>query len=77
MVPTLVFTNTFSSSALSGLSNEQFDILQQVLPSQVVVPSSLGVVMLALVGIFLCALVTIMGVTLLPSMGRVLRINED
>lgn len=77
VVPTLVFTNTSSSSALSGLSNEQFDILQQVLPSQIVVPSSLGVIILALVGIFLFALVTIIGVTLLPSMGRVLRVSED
>ena len=77
VVPTLVFTNTSSSGALSGLSNEQFDMLQQVLPAQVVVPSSLGTVLLTLLGIFLFALVTIVGATLLPLMGRVLRINED
>lgn len=77
VIPTLVFTNTSSSGVTSGLSNAQFDMLQDVLPAQIVVPSSLGVVMLALMGIFLFALVIIIGVTLLPSMGRVLRVNED
>ena len=77
VIPTLVFTNTPISGALSGLNNGQFDLLQQVVPPQIMVPTALAPILLLLLAIFLFALLIMIGVTLRPSMGGVLRVSED
>jgi hypothetical protein len=77
VVPSLVFTSIPRSGVLSALSSSEFDIIQQVIPVQTVVPLSLGLVLLALIVICVVALGMMAWVVLQPSLGQALRVNED
>src|SRR5258708_1594747 len=52
-VPALIFTNIPAGGVLS---NAEFYTIQQVIPPQLVIPSSLGIVLLTLLAIFVAAL---------------------
>jgi ABC-type lipoprotein release transport system permease subunit len=76
-VPALIFTNIPAGGALSNLSNAEFYTIQQVIPPQLVFPSSLGIVLLTLLAIFMTALTAMVWRALRPSLGQVLRLNQD
>ena len=77
VVPGLVFTNIPDGGILSDLSRSQFDVLQQIIPSRVVLPLSLGLVFLGLAVIYCLTLSVMTGTIMRTSMSRVLRLNED
>lgn len=73
-VPALIFTNIPAGGVLS---NAEFYTIQQVIPPQLVIPSSLGIVLLTLLAIFVAALTAMIWRALQPSLGQVLRLNQD
>src|SRR6266568_469103 len=75
-VPTLVFSNAPAASALGGLSSDEFYSIQQVIPAQVVFPSSLGIAFAALVAICAAVVGMMAYVALRPSMRPILRFSE-
>ena len=77
VVPSLIFTNIPAGGVLSNLSNSEFYVIQQVVSPQIVVPSSLDVVFLVLLAIFVVALTMMVWLAVQPSLGRVLRLSED
>ena len=77
VVPALVFTNIPASGVLSDLSISEFFVIQQSIPSQIVVPLSLGVALGVLIVICVVALSMMVQVALRPTMGQALRLNED
>ncbi len=76
-VPALIFTNIPASGLFANFSNNDFFILQQVVPPAIVIPSSLTLILTGLVLLFALALITMLWVSLRPSLGRALRLNED
>jgi ABC-type antimicrobial peptide transport system permease subunit len=76
-VPLLTFTSTPTSGILSGISNDEFYAIQQIIPAQIILPLSLGLAFLALVAICVLALGTMAGVVLRPSVSQTLRLNTD
>ena len=70
----LVLTFTTSNAALS---NQQFFALQTALATQIVVPPSLPLLLLILIGICGLALAMMMRVASRAVLGQVLRLNED
>jgi ABC-type antimicrobial peptide transport system permease subunit len=72
VIPALTFTNLNSS-----LSDTQFFALQSLLATQLVVPASLLVMLLILVGIYAIALALIVRVTTRSALGQSLRLSED
>jgi ABC-type antimicrobial peptide transport system permease subunit len=76
-VPTLTFTSTPASGVLSSTSNDDFYIIQHIIPTPIVTPPSLWLVFIVLVAIFVLVLTTMAGVLLRPSLGQTLRLNED
>jgi hypothetical protein len=77
VVPALVFTDVPSSGVLSDISSYEFYIMQHVIPIQVVVPLSLGIVLIALIVICMLALGATVRTVSQPSMSQALRLNED
>ncbi len=73
-VPALIFTNIPAGGVLS---NAEFYTIQQVIPPQLVIPSSLGIVLLTLLAIFVAALTAMIWRALQLSLGQVLRLNQD
>jgi hypothetical protein len=59
------------------MSNDEFYVIQQIIPAQVIFPLSLGLALLALVAICILALGTMASVVLRPSMAQTLRLNAD
>lgn len=76
-VPALVFTSAPAGSVLSSLSNEEFFIMQRVIPTHIVIPPSLGLAFIVFAAICVLALGTIAGVVLHPRLGQALRLEED
>ena len=76
-VPLLTFTSTPTSGILSGISNDEFYAIQQIIPAQIILPLSLGLAFLALVAICVLALGTMASVVLRPSVSQTLRLNAD
>ncbi len=76
-VPTLTFTSAPAAGILSSLSIDEFYDIQHIIPTQIVIPSSLALAFLAL--LLLCALALyLMARTVLhPSTSQTLRLNED
>lgn len=72
VIPVLTFT-----TGNSTLSNQQFFALQTALATQIVVPPSLPLLLIALMGICGLALMVMMWVTSQVVLGQVLRLNED
>jgi putative ABC transport system permease protein len=77
VVPTLVFTSVPVSGLGSVLSSNQFYGLQSAIPVQIVFSPLLVVVLITL--IIVCALVvgTMVRVVSRPSLGQMVRLNED
>ncbi len=76
-IPALIVVNIPADGSFGNASNAQFYTLQQVLPPHVIIPSSLSVILIALLSIVAIVLITMIWVSLRPSPGRVLRVNED
>ena len=75
MVPTLVFTGAPNDASAQSLGS--FYNLQQLLPTQIVVPSLLLVVFAALAVICALAIGLMARVVSRPSLGQTLRLNAD
>jgi len=76
-VPALIFTNIPASGPFANFTNGDFFILQQVVPPQIVIPSSLNLVLFGLLLLFALALLTVLRVSLRRSFSRTLRLSED
>jgi hypothetical protein len=76
-VPALIFTNIPASGPFANFTNGDFFILQQVVPPQIVIPSSLNLILFGLLLLFALALLTVLRVSLRRSFGRALRLSED
>ncbi len=72
MIPALTFTDVNSN-----LSDKQLFALQSALATHLVVPPTLPLVLLAVVGIFAVALLLMMRVVSQPALSQTLRLNED
>ncbi len=75
VVPNLIFSGVLASNTASSSANQLFAI-QQLLPTQIVLPVTLGVALLVLVGICALALELIGRVVLRPALGQALRISQ-
>jgi ABC-type antimicrobial peptide transport system permease subunit len=71
-LPALVFTSVGAS-----VINGDFYVLQSVPPIQMVVPVSLGIVLIAVVIICIIAIGMMVRIVSKPSMSQTLRLNED
>jgi ABC-type antimicrobial peptide transport system permease subunit len=76
-IPSLTFTNITAAGVLGNVSNDEFYALQHVLPTQIIVPPLLNLVLFVLLSIFVLALTTMLWFTQRPSVGHALRLNED
>jgi len=72
VIPSLTFTNLNSD-----LSNGQFYALQTTISTPIVVPVSLPLALIVIVGIYIVALTMMIRVVSQPSLNQVLRLNED
>jgi hypothetical protein len=72
VIPALTLTD-FNTS----VSSNQFYTLQTTFPTQIVLPSSLLLVLLALVAIYGVALTMMVRIVSRPSLSQTLRLNED
>ena len=72
VIPILTFTNSNSN-----LSNQQFFALQSALGTQLVVPPSLPLLLLLLLGIYAIALTIMVRVTTRSALSQALRLSED
>jgi len=76
-VPNLVFTTLPTNASTDLTTGAEFYALQHVLPVQVTLPLSLGIVLVVLIALFTMALVMMAQVVLRASMNQILRLNED
>ncbi len=76
-VPTLVFTSAPAGGVLTSLSNEEFFIMQRVIPTHIVIPLSLELAFMVFVAICVLVLATIAGMVVCPRLGQALRLSED
>lgn len=76
-VPTLSFSSTPAGGVLGSISNDEFFAIQHIIPTQIIVPLSLGLAFIALVAVCVFALGTMVSVVVRPSMSQALRLNED
>jgi hypothetical protein len=72
VVPALTLTNS-----TINVSSNQFYTLQTTFPTQIVLPSSLLLALLALVAIYGVALTMMVRIVSQPSLSQTLRLNED
>ncbi|WP_201364062.1 FtsX-like permease family protein [Dictyobacter formicarum] len=73
MIPALSFTDLNSTLA----NNDQLYSLQSAFPTHIIFPSTLIWGLIALIGLYAIALVTMVGVVSRPTLGQALRLNED
>lgn len=73
VVPVLLFT----SPTNTNLSSQDFYLLQNVPPIQIIVPALSGIALAVIVGICIVALGMMVRVVSRPSVGQVLRLSED
>ena len=76
-IPALVFTSVPTNGPTSGTSNGEFYALQHILPVQVIVPLSLVIALIVLVGICVATLGMMIRVVTQPALSQALRLNED
>ncbi len=76
-IPLLTFTTAPAGSALSGISNDEFYAIQQIIPVQIILPLSLVLAFIAFIAICALTLGTMAGVAVRPSLSQVLRLNQD
>jgi len=72
VVPALTLTNSNTN-----VGSNQFYTLQTAFPTQIVLPSSLLLALLALVAIYGVALTMMVRIVSQPSLSQTLRLNED
>lgn len=77
IVPSLLFTGIPVHGALSQLSDTEFYVIQRIIPTQIVVPPMLAVVLALLVAICGLALLVMVRTTLRPAIGQELRVSVD
>ncbi|WP_220194226.1 FtsX-like permease family protein [Ktedonospora formicarum] len=77
LVPNLVFSGLPNTGILSTLSNADFYALQQIISVQPVFPPTLIVAFVVLAIVFFVALGLMVRTVSRPSMGQVLRLNQD
>jgi len=73
----LSFSSTPAGGVLGSISNDEFFAIQHIIPTQIIVPLSLGLAFIVLVAVCVFALGTMVGVVVRPSMSQALRLNED
>lgn len=76
-IPSLVFSSVPNTGITSASSSEQFYALQHVIPIQITVPASLLGALLLLIIICSIALWMMVRVVTQPTLGQMLRLNED
>ena len=76
VIPGLVFTSVAPNDT-SQVSSGSFYSLQGVPPIQIIIPGSLGFALVALIGICIVTLATMVQVVSRPSISQTLRLNED
>ena len=76
-LPVMIFTSVATTGASSDLSSSAFFIVQNIPPIQIVLPSTLWVILGVLVGICIVALGLMVRVVSRPSISQTLRLNED
>jgi len=62
---------------ISQRGKDEFFAIQHIIPTQIIVPLSLGLAFIALVAVCVFALGTMVSVVVRPSMSQALRLNED
>lgn len=73
MIPALSFTDL--NNTLSN--NDQLYSLQSAFPTRIIFPSTLIWALVALIGLYAIALITMVSVVSRPTLGQALRLNED
>ncbi|WP_338248373.1 FtsX-like permease family protein [Dictyobacter halimunensis] len=73
MIPALSFTDLNSTLA----NNDQLYSLQSAFPTRIIFPSTLIWALVALIGLYAIALITMVSVVSRPTLGQALRLNED
>ena len=73
----LVFSSVPTNGPTSGTNNGEFYALQHILPVHIVVPLSLIIALVVLVGICLVTLSMMVRVVTQPELSQALRLNED
>lgn len=76
VIPSLVFIGVPPNTG-QAISSGEFFTIQHVLPTQIILPLSLGIVFAALIGICVVALWMMARVVSQPSISQTLRLNED
>jgi putative ABC transport system permease protein len=76
VIPSLVFIGVPPGTG-QAISSGEFFTIQHVLPTQIVLPLSLGIVFAALIAICVIALWMMARVVSQPSISQTLRLNED
>ncbi len=74
-LPNLVITNPVPPG--TSITNAEFYIIQHVLPVQIVLPGTVGLVLAALVAICLAALALMARLVSQPALSQTLRLNAD
>lgn len=74
VAPGLIFT---SPPTNNNISSDEFYVIQHVLPTQIIVPATLGIAFAALVIICAIALAMMARIVSTPSISQTLRLNED
>ncbi len=76
-VPTLLFNSVTAAGVLSSLTPEDFYALQHTIPSQLIVPPTLGLTLLLLIVACFGALGLMVRAITRPAISQTLRLNED
>lgn len=76
IVPTLTFS-TMPVTASNDTAAGEFYALQHLFPTQPVIPTALVFTMVGLIALCIVVLVMMMRIVVQPSLGQVLRLNED
>src|SRR5712692_3360027 len=77
VIPTLVITSVASNAVNSDISSGGLYVAQMIPPIQIIVPTSLGVVLGVLTFICIVALAIMVRSVSRPAISQVLRLNED
>lgn len=76
-LPSLVFTSILPSQVSGGVDTQTFYAAQNAPPIALVMPAQLWLVLAAVIALCIGALAMIVRIVSRPSMGRLLRLNED
>ncbi len=77
VVPVLTFTSVSPLAVSSDVSAKAFYIAQSVPPIRIIIPATVGIALTILALLCLVTLVLMVWLVLRPSIGTILRVNED